>query len=150
MPQNKAGVGTCNIPERNRRRHGVWFWLRCDFCSFVGFGNAFRTVKNVPRKCGHFPVSKTNARDGHPLWVPGSSPQNWDRNTAPFLEPRLSSIPSPASELFLGSCPPVFPEGLPASQPDPIANQNSISTNDKVVRFTATEPEDMTHAVPAR
>ena len=105
--------------------------------------------KSVPRKCGHFPVPKTNARDGHPLWVPVSSLQKWDRNMAPPLGTRLSLIPSPASELFLGRCPPVFPGRGPVSQPDPTANQNSISTNDKVVRFTATEPEDMTHPVPA-
>jgi hypothetical protein len=82
--------------------------------------------------------------------VPVSSLQKWDRNTAPPLGTRLSSIPSPASGLFLSRCPPVFPGGGSASQPDPTANQNSISTNDKVVRSTATEPEDMTHTVPTR
>ena len=25
LPQNKASVGPCNIPQRNRHRHGVWF-----------------------------------------------------------------------------------------------------------------------------
>jgi hypothetical protein len=48
MSQNKAGVGTCNFPGRNRRQHWAWFLLRCDFCLFAGFKAAFRTVKKWP------------------------------------------------------------------------------------------------------
>jgi hypothetical protein len=150
MPQNKAGVGTCNIPERNRRRHGVWFWLRCDFCSFVGFGNAFRTVKKRAPKVRSF----SGPKNERTRWAPIMGARFVASKTGPKYGPISGTTsqlnPQPSTELVLGSCPPVFPEGLPASQPDPIANQNSISTNDKVVRFTATEPGDMTHTVPAR
>ena len=55
------------------------------------------------------------------------------------------SAQSPAQHLnFFEVAAPLFsPEGLPASQPDPTVNENSISTHDNVIRITATEPEDM-------
>ena len=106
--------------------------------------------KTCPESAVIFRSQKRTHEMGTHYGCPIRRFKKWDRNTAPLLETRLSSIPSPVSELFLGRCPPVFPGGGPASQPDPTANQNSISTNDKVVRFTATEPEDMTQTVPAR
>ncbi len=66
MPQNKAGVGPRNIPERNRRRHVVWFQLRCDFCPFAGFGNALRTVKTRAPKVRSF----SGPKNERTRWAP--------------------------------------------------------------------------------